>query len=1757
MDKLGIAANIGIAPYAQLMQETLNPDSTFSKNSGGFNVALFRLEDWIRDRQCESPEVNARHVATIGGELVAAVAGLRARNSTTILVFIAPPSPALGAEYIEKFAGIERDLQAQFAGITGVYCYTHRDVEHLYQVSDYDDATGDRLGHIPYTPRYFLAVTTLLARRIAAFVKPRSKVIAVDCDNTLWKGLCGEDDVEITAAHREFQDTLVQQYDAGTLLCLCSKNNPEDVAAVFGQTERMVLRKKHFIAERVNWVAKSTNLQSLAQELDLSLDSFIFVDDSLLECAEVRQFCPSVLTLEFPQSSAAIEQFARHTWAFDRIEATAEAKRRTAQYKENQARLKASKSAGNLSEFIASLELQVEMAVMETSQLARVAELIQRTNQFNLSGTRRRSAELEMLFASQELSCLVVRVKDRFGDYGLVGAALLRRESDAIDIDTFVLSCRVLGRGVEHRIVNELGRVARREGLSKVVLRFRQTSRNAPAGSFIAAHFATFEASADAGLADSERVFVVPTSVAETISPVPSLGALADEGNESVESDRGQGSRGEIEPASSSAWHEPACRLASLDDISEEMNRWRQRRSSDDATYIAPSSAMESIVASVWSEILHLDRVSVRANFFDLGGDSVMAVQVISRIDSIANVTVSIAQFFEKPTVEMLARRLAQGSRSESPIRRQHSGDTAPTSKGQERIWFIDQVERGGVAYHVPLGLLLHGDLDLVALKKSLDDLVARHEVLRTVFLRAGAETVQHIVELAKFDLLQLDLTQLSTERRADELAKQQMLELTTPFDLSNGPLIRGRMLLLSPDEHVLLITVSHIVFDGWSSGILLRELAKLYDAHRASNGQPLPPLPIQYADYAVWQREWLQGAEVQEQLAYWKSHLFGAPELLELPADRRRPGVRSYRGANVRVSLGLEITAQLKALSRRLDLTLAMTMYTAWSIVMSRLSGSDDVIVGMPVANRRRTEVEGLIGFFVNTLVVRVRLELDPIVTDLLRRVREVMIDAYANQDVPFDRVVETLQPARGLSHSPIFQVMFAMQNVPRSEIELPGLQLVELEIPQITAPFDLSLLLQDSEDGVSGSLNYATDLFDAATINRWVGYFVAVLRQMAVDTDVPVSWLELMDEEERGSVVRSFNATHADYEQEKMLHQKFEEQARHVPHAVAVTCGEQQFTYEQLNNRANQLAHLLIARGVKPDERVGIYIDRSVEMVVGLLGVLKAGGAYVPLDVSYPIDRLEHMLRDSAPVIVLTQKRRRSMKLLATTEIPVLTIDSDVADIENMPRSNLSAAQTGVAIGNAAYVIYTSGSTGVPKGVVIEHRNVTNVIDWTEATFGVTAGQLCSSVAAVAFDAATWEIWLPLSVGSTLVVAPMTASEDIEAFLTWWQAQPLDIGFLPSPIADLVFARGIRHTTLATLLVGGDRLSHRATGRSFQLVNNYGPTESTIVATSGHIVDDGGVLHIGRPIANTQVYILNRWDQPVPIGVVGEINIGGSGVARGYLNLPELSAARFAVDRFSSEPHARMYRSGDLGRWRADGTIEFIGRNDHQIKIRGFRVELGEIEAQLALHPQVVEAAVTARDDAPGRKRLVAYVTTCDGRETSGEELRAHLKASLPDYMVPSTFVTLAHMPLTANGKLDRRALPAPSDHAGGSKQYEPPCGDLETSIASIWETLLQTGRVGRDDNFFDVGGHSMLAMQAAVHIRASLALEMPVRWLFEFPSVRQLAARLEPLRYTRLLDSVRDGGESIDELLDEVASMAENEVHDLMGKSFMERG
>ena len=1068
---------------------------------------------------------------------------------------------------------------------------------------------------------------------------------------------------------------------------------------------------------------------------------------------------------------------------------------------------------------------------------------------------------------------------------------------------------------------------------------------------------------------------------------------------------------------------------------------------------------------------------------------------------------------------ELLRLMLAQRSLRHDQIQRAPRTECedaiqVPISSAQERLWFIEQLEGRHAGYQVPLTVRLHGKLDESSLRRALNTIMERHEALRTTFTAESGAPLA-IVRQIKLPLEVIDLWDYERDVRESELRRRATEATHAPFDLQKGPLIRACVFHLEPDEHVLLIVMHHIVCDGWSKNVLLNEIATLYSAYTKGSPDPLTPLPLQYADYAHWQSARLAGNRLNKQLAYWHDRLKGAPPQLELPTDRTTPAGRGYSGKNFALDFDTRMSAGLRALARRHKLTLFMVLYAGWAVLLSRLSGQTDITVGMPIANRQQRDLEPLIGLFANTLVLRTQVDNDLRVEEFLQHIRHTVLEAFEDQDAPVEKVVERLRPERIAGRNPLFQVAFALKNMPPAEAHFTGMTAAVEDIADEPAMFDLTLFLEERGEKITGIVNYATEILNETTIRRWMSCYRILLESMVLKEGAHLGALPLMSPEEQRQLVTRFNATATSYPRDCAVHEVFQAQVARAPTAIAVVDDNLVLTYADLNVKANQLARYLISRGVKPGEYVPILMPRSAQLIMAQLAVLKAGAAYVPIDPALPLERRAFMIQDCAARHLVSDQDRDPAS--SRSQVDWIHCTTQSRAIKAQSGENLS---TPVGALSPAYAMYTSGSTGVPKGVIIPHRGINRLaINPGYARFEPADGLAhCSNPA---FDASTFEIWAALLNGARVVIVPRPVVLDTELLFEFLARHEVSILFLTTALFNQHANKNpASFAGLRYVLFGGEAADANTArqvlerGPPEHLINVYGPTESTTYATWYEItaIEEGTrSVPIGRPISNTQIHILDRRGRPVPIGVTGEIHVGGDGLALGYLNRADLTTQRFLPDSFSIDPRARLYRTGDLGRWDPEGNVEFLGRNDHQVKIRGFRIEPGEITSQLLRLPEVKETIVLARDTQLGEKQLVAYVVPHRMSPNMAGVLREHARAALPEYMIPSAWVFLDQLPLTGNGKIDRKALPAPSSEPGSSG-YSPPTTETERTLAGIWASLLRIERVGLTDNFFELGGHSLLGMKLIARITDTFHVRLPSIAVFKYPTVGEMAAALE---------------------------------------------
>ncbi len=1683
----GEEAAVQFAPFNQVLQQLLDPTSDLRCSRADLNLLLVRLEDWAgskRDdaRQTEeSLDLNADHFVDGLQRLVQTMPN--ARN----LVLFCPASPAARHAPIlrELMAAAERRLlrRIDVPRLRSVHAVASSALTARFAGVDIDNVEGEALGGVPYAEPFFAVVASEAIRRWDALTRAPFKVLALDADHTLWHGVLGEDGVHgiaITPGHRRLQEVAKAARAGGMLLALVTKNNLEDVKEAFRVHPDMPLQWDDFVGVEASWQPKSESLRTLAQGLKLGLDSFVLIDDSSLECAEVRTALPEVLTLQVPAEAEAIERFAAQLWPVDVFAASAEDQQRSALYQVESRRQEARASSSGLKDFIRQLQLEIDFVAIDEANLDRASQLTQRTNQFNASTVRRSAAEIRSYLAEPGHGGFLLEVKDRFGEYGLTGLVLFKDESDCRTVDTFLLSCRVLGRGVEHALLRRLAGEAAEGGRKAVRVNFARTAKNAPAEQFLRACAGREERDAAGGAAFVFEVAAAShVDVAERAIDVPveevAVGATA------IQVSR---------IAASYFYQTIATDLSSapglLSAIAASAQRGRQRRSN--ATYEAPREGNERLIAGIWAAVLGVERVGRQDDFFGLGGHSLKAVMMLSRVNRALGAELLLDTIFDVPVLAEFVAHVSQsaGSAADSQaIPRVADAADYPLSHAQRRLWLIEQLRTEPPSpFHMSAVFSLRGTLDEARLAGAFCRVIERHESLRTGLVLVGPEPRQRIVPRAAFaiELLLADGLREFLERE---------------FDLAQPPLLRAALRRDGDQRWTLVVVMHHAVSDGWSIGVIAEELSAYYgDPQFAPEA-----LPIHYRDYAVWQERQLAEGKWQRAADYWRQVLRELPSPLELPADRARPSIKQSQGAEVNATLPADAWRAVKADAQRAGASPFVALLAVLQVLLARQARSQRFVIGTPVAGRDQPELEPQIGFFINLLPLVAEVDGARSFSDHLLAAKHSVASALSHASYPFDRLVDELALPRDLSRAPLFDVLLVFQSNRDAELSLGSVQLDPVPLPARTSQYDLTFEMVETPGGLWLRLEYATALFDAARMKRLAQQFVALLENAFAQPTRAVEALELCPVEEREMICRFERGPRFGTVRSRTLPQLVKEAGNADPSRVAVAVGGRTMTYDELDRRTQAVAAAVRAAGAAPQELIAVAGERSEHFICAMLGVMRAGCVYVPLDLKHPDERLRMVVEDGAirralPVGPEAGRRLQGLGLAA------IDLNEGTA-----PASPLDET---VAPTDLAYVIFTSGSTGRPKGVEITHESFATMIASQVRTFGVQRDDRCAWWASCAFDASLSEIFLGLTTGATVVVAEEAEREDAGVFLDWLRRRQVTVITLPP-----AFLRVLQRASLAPLRVlitageAADAGDLRHYAQSTATFNAYGPTETSVCASIQRVEQGAAydrTIPIGRPIDVASAYVLDANRRRVPIGVPGELYVGGRMVGRGYRGAPSLTAERFLSDPWAETPEARMYRTGDLVRWREDGALEFLGREDAQVKIRGFRIELGEVESALRQIAGVRATAVLAVDRL-GSKALVAYVAVDD---VGIEAVRAAVAERLPDYMRPAAYCVLARLPTTPNGKLDRAALPAP-DWAG-SEVVTAPETERERILASAWTAVLGLERMGRESNFFSLGGDSIKALALAAKLRAA-GWELGLRLVFAHPVLSEQALQLRP--------------------------------------------
>ncbi|RUT36533.1 amino acid adenylation domain-containing protein [Paenibacillus zeisoli] len=1723
-ERFQVQAEISFAPYHQVFQQLLSPDSLLAANQG-VNLLLIRFEDWIGGETL-SQDQQIQQLERSYVDLVQAIRNFPSKGPVWMAVF--QPSEDYHPVVTAYIRNLNERFKQMIAPIEHVTLLDLSDIERRYQIPEVFDRVKNQEAHIPFTDEYYAALGTAVARRMVSWRRPDFKVIVLDCDNTLWQGVCGEAGASGVRPYQELQQMMITLCEQGMLLALCSKNNEADVWEVFDVHPGMPLKKEHLVGWKINWQAKSANLRELSEELNLGLDSFIFIDDNPVECREVMLNCPDVLTIQLPNDPGQIPAYLKHIWAFDRSRSTEEDRNRTAMYRsERQRKVLKDQTELSLDEFLRDLKLQMRMKELTPEHTPRAAQLTERTNQFNMSTIRRTEDEVRALMADPEWKCWTVEVRDRFGDYGLVGLVIGRTQQDTLMIDTFLLSCRVLGRRIEYAILSVLKQFSLSVGITQIQSAYRPSSKNEPFRQFLSASGWTEDGHLDdarlynlplEAIADSAEcieltdVFADSSMEAGTSLPVSEIAATASkftEEEEAVYAHAESPLKWQMElDDNDAAGMKPKVYLLPLQyHTAASIMQLPQREHSDDlkrAVYAAPSDDTERTLAELWEALLHVGPIGLDDHFFHIGGNSLHAASLASRIHKQFHVPITLKDIFQYPILRGMAGIVRSLLAADDLTSHAVTIPKAPilehytVSSAQKRLLILNQLDPAGTSYNMPGALRIEGKLDLGRLEQAFRLIVERHESLRTSFHWTAEGPVQRIEQEAAFVLEELAGTNLQADA-ADLLTDTAAAQFVRPFNLDQAPLLRAGLLQTDMDTHVLFIDMHHLISDGVSMMNMAREVMDAYEGLH-----PVVELPIQYKDYAVWQQQSLQEESHQLHQDYWLDRMKGELPLLDLPLDRPRAPLSSgmAKGSRFHLEASAALRADLQRLAADTGSTTYQIMLAAFSILLSKYTGQQDIIIGSPVAGRNHADLEPLIGMFVNTLPLRLQPEGHKSFSDYLDEVKNDTLQSFEHQSYPFEELVEQLQVKRDASRNPLFDVFFVVQNMDQGVRQTGDLRFTPYELPIRQSRFDITLEVTDQPDQFTFTFEYAAHLFDRGTIERMAGHYVQILESILLDQKVLLSQMNMLPDAEQIALLLDFNPPPTPYSSDLTVPECIEGLAAAQPDHIALTFGNRTMTYRELNERANRMAHHLRKRGVSANDIVGIMADRSLDMVVGILAVLKAGGAYLPLDPAYPQERLAYMVADSGTRFVLGHPGYADL-IQFDGEWLDISKPYDQEEFGNLVRVSMPT--------DLAYVIYTSGSTGQPKGVMVEHNGLLNLKVFFEQELGVTPADRIVQFASLSFDASVWEIFMALTTGATLVLAAKEDLLNYRKFEDFMNEHHITVATLPPTYTVHLLPQRLQ--TLTKIITAGSATNYELIRRWKPYVryfNAYGPTETTICATIWEAElegrDDSVPVPIGRPITNTSICILNRDLQLQPIGVVGEICVGGEGLARGYLGKEDLTREKFIQHPY--QPGERLYRTGDLGRWLPDGTIEYCGRIDDQVKIRGFRIEIGEIEAALAKQEAIMDQMVLSLKGPNLEAYLCAYYT--GSRPISAGELRKGLLQCLPEYMVPVTYVQLDQFPLTPSGKIDKKALPEPDSLR--SDDVVAPRSPMERRLAALWEEMLGRSQISVQDSFFEIGGDSLKAALLVARIQKQYEVDMQLGDVFRSPTLEQMAHALE---------------------------------------------
>ncbi|UWG97077.1 amino acid adenylation domain-containing protein [Dehalobacter sp. DCM] len=1945
-NQFGYNLSLKFAGYNQIFQELLDPESQFSKNQDGFNIILIRFDDFIRNGD-EPVKTKIDKLERVFEELKQAI--INFKNHSPLILPVFPLSSDMDNAIQNKIKDFSLKIKEEFSSFQNIYILDLDGTAEMYGIEDGEvfDSVKDKEAHMPFTEAYYAALGTQLARKICALKKQQFKVIVLDCDNTLWKGVCGEQGVsgiKINRAYRELQEFMLRKYNEGMILAICSKNNEQDVIQVFNNNSGMVLSTEHISNWKVNWQEKSENIRAIAEELNLGLDSFIFMDDNPIECSKMVANCPEVLTLLLPADEDRIPLFLKHVWAFDRVNITNEDMLRSIMYSDEQKRKELQNTEMSLDDYLLNLGLRISMREINDNEISRASQLTHRTNQFNLSTRRRSEKEIRELINDSKIKCFVVEASDRFGEYGIIGLVILDEKKNSLYLDTFLLSCRILGRKVEEVVLAGIRRYAEKQGMAVIEAVLIKTEKNQPIMKF----FDHLKWNSIENNGESIRYKILVSDLPENITHIDfyyneefekiSIEDIARNSKENFEFDHIAIAVSEIketeeyyklfEYSITDSIFDPmqnsylsmcksgkyipvelvapvneespsfnklqiqgevpyhlCYRVSSIDsflekiknieyvlisdpkpallfnlqkvafimvknvglieivetqnsidkqqnikkyydniiriivsDIDSALNFYtilgyiKEKQIIDNkrniltaniigysgekielisplkidipeydffrrngsgvyqilygtampenykklaynrkyidiykteekgeteyidcdfcdieiikrtkhqehllpimnftgkrllqlpifneinreiAAYQYPTNEIEERLVRIWEKVLRAERIGTINDFFELGGDSLSAINIIAEIYKEFNVELTLIDIFQASTITELAARIINSNKGEYehilPVEKEEYYNL---SSAQKRMFILHQMEDDPIVYNECQQLLIEGNLDKARLENAFCEFIDRHEVLRTGFELIEGKPVQKIYENVNFYIANIKANEDEVE-----IIKNKFIK---PFNLKKPPLIRVKLIEIEEKKHILLLDIHHIIIDGTSFGILIKEVLSLYQ------GRKLEPVKIQYKDFAYWQNRLFQSQKMKKQEEYWVEQFKGEIPVLSMPSDHARPSLQSFDGSKEYFVLDKTIAVKLKELCEKTETTMFMLVFSIFNVLLQKYTGQEDIVIGMPVAGRTHSDIKNTMGLYINTLPVRTQPIAESIFTDYLQNVKETILKSLENQDYQYEQLIEKLNIPRDLSRNPIFDMLFVLQNMELPEMRTDGLKISQLKMDNGKSKLDLSLIAVEKDGEIEFVIEYCTALFESDTIKRLINHLNNIFKDVTDNPNKKIADIEILSDQEKYSLIFGFNNTFAEYPKDKTIHELFYEQVEKTPDNVAVVFEDKQLTYRELNQKANQLAILLRAKEVKPNTIVGIMVERSIEMIIGILAILKAGGAYLPIDPEYPEERIEYMLKDSAAEVLLTQEKLTKKVRLSSK---IITIDD-----ANIYSGNTKYLLNINKPSDLMYVIYTSGSTGRPKGVMIQHNNITNFIQGVINKVNIDTNDIILCLTTISFDIFVLETWLPLTKGIKIIFANREQQIDVDALNRVIIEHKVSvIQMTPSRMKALLDYPDFHQTlsNLKTIMIGGEALTSKVLSNlknntKARIYNMYGPTETAVWSSIKELTSEE-IITLGEPIINTQLYVVNNDLQVQPINIPGELCITGNGVARGYWNKPELTEERFVQNPFIA--NSRIYKTGDLVKRLPNGDIVYIDRMDDQIKIRGFRIELSEIKNTLLEYEGIKDVVILANKGSFD-SNFVLYLFFISDKMISDNQIKVYLNDKLPSYMIPHFIFRIDDFPTTPNGKLDKKAL---MDGINFSKNIEnsTPINNIEEIILNCWKKKLNNDAIGVNDNFFDVGGDS-LSIISIISELMSHNWALNIQTFYDFPTVRKMANRI----------------------------------------------